>query len=85
MRHPITRGPEAPTLKALEALDAVRQESLERDLIDLIDRYNSSGDDGGIVGLPGSGDDQKATYDNSRSTKGKQNALFMAMEQHPAS
>jgi hypothetical protein len=44
-------------LTAFEAVDAEGQESLERDLIDLIDRYNRSGDYDGTVGLPGSGGD----------------------------
>ena len=60
LRHPLTRGPETVTLKALEALDADGQESSERDQIDC---YNRSGDDDGIVGLPGEGD-QKAIHDD---------------------
>jgi hypothetical protein len=48
---------------AFEAIDAEGQESLERNLIDSIDRYNRLGDNGGIVGLPGSGD-QKTINDD---------------------
>jgi hypothetical protein len=46
---------------AFEAIDAEEQESLERDLIE---RYYRSGDDGGIVRLPGSGGDQKTNDDD---------------------
>jgi len=46
---------------AFEASDAEGQESLERDLIE---RYNRSGDDGGIVSLPGSGGHQKTNNDD---------------------
>jgi hypothetical protein len=49
---------------AFEAIDAEGQETLECDLIDLIDRYNRSGVDGGVVGLPGSGGDQKTINDD---------------------
>ena len=38
------RGYYGPTFKAFEALDADGKENLERDLIELIDRFNSSGD-----------------------------------------
>jgi hypothetical protein len=65
LRHPIARGPEALTLKAFEALDAEGQESLERDLINLIDRCNSSGsNDGSTVGPPGGAGDQKTNHDD---------------------
>src|SRR5829696_3920165 len=63
LRHPLTRGPEATTLKAFEALDADGQESPERDLIVLIYRCNRSGDKSGIVGLPGDGD-QTTNHDD---------------------
>lgn len=71
------RSTDAVTIKsgmvtAFEAVDAEGQESLERDLIDLIDRYNRSRDDDGTVGLPGSGGDQKTNHYDQRPTSGRQ-------------
>ena len=43
------RGYYGPSLKAFEALDAEGKESLERDLIELIGRFNSSGDETVVV------------------------------------
>jgi hypothetical protein len=39
------KGYYGPTLKAFEALDAEGQEGLERDMIELIGRFNASGDE----------------------------------------
>jgi ubiquinone/menaquinone biosynthesis C-methylase UbiE len=43
------RGYYGPSLKAFETLDAEGKESLERDLIELIGRFNSSGDETVVV------------------------------------
>jgi ubiquinone/menaquinone biosynthesis C-methylase UbiE len=40
-----TRGYYGPLLKAFEALDEEGQQSLQRDLIELVERYNRSGDE----------------------------------------
>ena len=50
---------------------------------DLIDRYNRSGDDGGIVGLPGGDGDKKANHDDWRSSRGPQNTLFVRWKNIP--
>lgn len=43
------RGYCGPSLKAFETLNAEGKESLERDLIELIGRFNSSGDETVVV------------------------------------
>ena len=43
------KGYYGPSLKAFEALDAEGKEDLERDLIDLLGRFNTSGDDTVVV------------------------------------
>ncbi len=43
------KGYYGPSLKAFKALDAEGKEDLERDLIDLLGRFNTSGDDTVVV------------------------------------
>ncbi len=43
------KGYYGPSVKAFEALDAEGKEGLERDLIELIGRFNSSGDETAVV------------------------------------
>jgi len=43
------KGYYGPSVKAFEALDARGKEDLERDLIELIGRFNSSGDETAVV------------------------------------
>ena len=43
------KGFYGPSLKVFEALDAQGQEALERDLIELVTRFNTSGDETAVV------------------------------------